>query len=48
MVIKCTHYQVRNGLLQGEEQAVLDDEPVVSSGVGAALQLAKKKGLLRG
>lgn len=24
---------------------MLDDEPVVSSGVGAALELAKKKGL---
>lgn len=32
-------------VIQGEEQAVLDDEPVVSSGVGAALELAKKKGV---
>lgn len=32
--------------ITGEEQAVLDDEPVVSSGVGAALELAKKKGYI--
>lgn len=33
--------------IQGEEKAVLDDEPVVNQGVGAALELAMKKGYLQ-
>ncbi|XP_061162474.1 U4/U6.U5 tri-snRNP-associated protein 1-like isoform X2 [Saccostrea echinata] len=32
--------------ITGEEQAVLEEEPVVSSGVGAALELAVKKGYI--
>ncbi|XP_021358089.1 U4/U6.U5 tri-snRNP-associated protein 1-like [Mizuhopecten yessoensis] len=33
--------------IQGEEKAVLDDEPLVNQGVGAALELAMKKGYLQ-
>ncbi|KAK6181096.1 hypothetical protein SNE40_009028 [Patella caerulea] len=32
--------------IMGEESAVLEEEPIVSEGVGAALQLAMKKGYL--
>ncbi|ESP02865.1 hypothetical protein LOTGIDRAFT_156816 [Lottia gigantea] len=32
--------------IMGEEKAVLEEEPIVSEGVGAALQLAMKKGYL--
>ncbi|KAL3873610.1 hypothetical protein ACJMK2_036706 [Sinanodonta woodiana] len=33
--------------IEGEEKPVLDDEPVVNQGVGAALQLAVKKGYMQ-
>ena len=31
---------------QGEEKPVLEDEPVISSGIGGALQVAMNKGFL--
>ena len=32
--------------LQGEEKPVLEDEPVISSGIGGALRVAMTKGFL--
>ena len=31
--------------LQGEETSVLEEEPIVADGVGAALKLAERKGI---
>lgn len=44
IIVYCL-YLIYVFVIQGEEQVVLDDESVVSFGVGVVLELVKKKGV---